>query len=258
MSVEDYHYGVTPIHALRHAQYPLLRGQKRLTDFLGIGTGFFYQEGEIIYLITNRHNVVHEEEEHYPNVLEIILYTSRTNIRDVRVAHIPLYDSDLNPLWFEYSHLETLFIDVVAIDLQNYLRDGDVLYRWQWNDLATRSQILALETHIRVLGYPLGFHDEVHNVPIAKHATVASPYGIAFEDEAYYLVDGNLHKGMSGSPVIIPHSAIRAKTQTPIHSLLGVFSGVWKIDDIDLGLGVVWYPDLIHEIISGQVRGTVR
>ena len=248
--VESYHYGVTPIHALRHAQYPLRQGEERRTSLLGIGTGFFYEEGEIIYLITNRHVVICEKENCYPNVLEIILHTSRTNIRDVRVIHIPLYDSVLNPLWLEYSHLEDLFIDVVAIDLKNYLQDRDVIFRWQWNDLPTRTQIRAFETRIKVLGYPFGFHDKVHNVPIAKHATVASPYGVAFEDEAYYLIDGNLHPGMSGSPVIIPHSAFRMKTKTPIHSLLGVYSGGWRFDDIDLGLGTVWFPDLIHEIIS--------
>ena len=249
--VESYHYGVTPIHALQHAQYPMRRGEKRRTSLLGIGTGFFYQEGEIIYLITNRHVVFDEEKKCYPNVLEIILHTNRTNIRDVRVIHIPLYDSVLNPLWLEQSHLEDLFIDVVAIDLKNYLQeDRDVLFRWQWNDLGTRSQIRALETHIRVLGYPLGFHDDVHNVPIAKHATIASPYGVAFKDEAYYLIDGNLHPGMSGSPVIIPHSAIRMKDRSAIHSLLGIYSGGWELNGIDLGLGRVWFPDLIHEIIS--------
>lgn len=250
--VESYNYGVTPIHELRHAQYPLRLGEKKQTCCLRIGTGFFYEEEGVIYLVTNRHNVINEEEKHYPNVLEIVLHTSTTTVRDVRIAHIPLYDSDLSPLWLEYSHPESLFIDVVAIDIQKYLQDRDVIFRWQWNDLATRSLIRAFETHIKVLGYPFGFHDEVHNVPIAKHATVASPYGVAFEDEAYYLIDGNLHPGMSGSPVIIPSSGIRMKDRSAIHSLLGVYSAGWKFDDIDLGLGVVWFPDLIHEIISAR------
>jgi hypothetical protein len=74
----------------------------------------------------------------------------------------------------------------------------------------------------------------------------------AFKDEAYYLIDGNLHQGMSGSPVIIPHSAIRMKDRSEIHSLLGIYSGGWEFNGIDLGLGRVWFPDLIREIISAR------
>jgi hypothetical protein len=260
MSVESFHYGVTPIHTFQHAQYPLLPWQRRRTERLDQGTGFFYQENENDYLITNRHVVIEEEENYYPNAFEIILHTSQTDIREVRVVHVPLYDSDLNPLWFEYTHLEDNFVDVVVIDLQNYLNDSDVLFRWKGNDLPSRSQILAQETQIRVLGYPFGFHDEYHNLPIAKHATIASPYGIGFENELYYLVDGNLHPGMSGSPVIIPRSALRVKDSSFIHSFLGVFSHGWKtiVNNIDMGLGTVWFPRLVREIISGQTRGVIR
>lgn len=63
---------------------------------------------------------------------------------------------------------------------------------------------------------------------------------------------------MSGSPVIIPHSAVRVKDRSAIHSLVGVYSSGWEFNGTDLGLGIVWFPDLINEIISGQVRGAIR
>lgn len=238
MSIKDYYFGVTPIQPFNGEKYTF-------------ATGFFYENEEHIYLITNRHVVIDEKKDHYPKAVKIIIHSSPTRPRVVREVHIPLYDDDMNPMWLEYAHIESTFIDIIAINIQNVLQKTDILHRWSYNDMASRGQIYTHDT-LRVLGYPMGFHDTIHNIPIARHATIASPYTVAFQNEPYYLIDANLHEGMSGSPVIAPDSFLRVKNQRMVHSLLGIHSGGWedKESGTDLGLGVVWFPHLIHEIIS--------
>ena len=65
-------------------------------------------------------------------------------------------------------------------------------------------------------------------------------------------MDSTLHHGISGSPVIIQRAGIRVTHQTHIHTLVGIVSA--REHDpktgINLELGVVWYPELIEEIIN--------
>lgn len=51
------------------------------------------------------------------------------------------------------------------------------------------------------VGYPEGLSDEVHNLPIARNASLASSYMVPFNGKQYMLVDSRLHPGTSGSPV---------------------------------------------------------
>jgi len=245
--IESYNFSVTPIHVL-------VEGDTIRTSKLGIATGFFYEAIEhekTPYLITNRHVAVNEEDDFYPNIFKIIVHTSRENVRDVRIVNIPLYDNELNPLWLEYPFLKN--VDVIAISLKEHLPEKNAIEFWTLRRFATQSEILSLASTISVLGYPLGFYDEVHNLPITMSATVASTYGVGFQGELYFLINATLHEGMSGSPVIIPRAGLRGKDFTHYHSLVGVLSER-KIPD----LGAVWYCDVIREIISNQVRGSIR
>ena len=52
------------------------------------------------------------------------------------------------------------------------------------------------------MGYPLGIYDEIHNIPLTRGGTISSPYPIPWKNQPLFLVDANLEKGTSGSPVI--------------------------------------------------------
>lgn len=247
--VESYNMGVTPIRTW-------LVGEKFRPSMLRFATGFFYRYKENPYLITNRHIAVDEKRSLYPNVFKILIHNDINALRSVREVDIPLYDENMNPLWYEYPHLKE--VDIVAININDYLRSGDVIQYWSEDDFPSSGQIIAFGSKISIIGYPLEFYDDVHNFPIARSGTIASPYGVAFRNEPYFLIDANLHEGTSGSPVIIPRSGVRPKLKTVIHTLLGIHSGGWKANDIDLGLGVVWYPDLIQEIVLDNYKGSIR
>jgi len=141
--------------------------------------------------------------------------------------------------------------------MDEHLNPKDVVFRWSKNDFASQGQVMASGSKASIIGYPLGFYDDVNNFPIRRDGSIASPYNVGFEGEPYFLISAVLHKGISGSPVIIPHSGFRVSTKTAIHALLGIISERVPYG-VDLGLGKVWYPGLIQDIILGNSPGSIR
>lgn len=218
-------------------------------SILSQGTGFFYDCKGVQYLITNKHIAYTEDPPRYPNTFKIKVHTNPDVVREVREIEIPLYDNDKNPLWLEYPH--PIDVDIIALDLSEHLRGSDVVFRWTKNDFPGPSQVY-LGSIVSIIGYPLGFYDTLHNLPIARSGTIASPYGVGFKGEPFYLVDSTLHHGISGSPVIIQRAVFRPRNKTQIHTLVGVISAREHDPNtgINLELGRVWYPEFIEEIIN--------
>jgi hypothetical protein len=113
---------------------------------------------------------------------------------------------------------------------------------------------------IFIMGFPLGFHDTSHNLPIFRNAMIASSYGVPFQGLPLFLTDANLHPGTSGSPVITkPKSTwVDDKGNTNLvtgttYYLIGVHSGTVdpKITSgQQIGLGAAWYAQLIEDIVA--------
>jgi hypothetical protein len=236
--VESYNWGVTPILAM-------VKGERMRSSKLGSATGFFYCHEGKLYLITNRHVAVEEDEGYFPNTFKIKIHDSNTIQRSIREIELPLYDENMNPVWHEYMHDRE--VDIIALSVDEYLNERDVIWRWSKDDFPSPSEVLVKSSEISIIGYPLEFYDDVHNFPITRSASIASPYGVAFKNKKYFLIDANLHKGISGSPVIIPRSRVRKGK--PIHALLGILSARERAE-----LGVVWYPQLIEEIVVEENR----
>jgi hypothetical protein len=38
-------------------------------------------------------------------------------------------------------------------------------------------------TSLLVVGFPLGFHDRLHHMPVVRHAVIASSFGLRFQGE---------------------------------------------------------------------------
>ena len=54
-----------------------------------------------------------------------------------------------------------------------------------------------------VVGFPLGFHDALHHLPVVRHAVNASSFGLRFQGKGYFLTDARTHRGTSGAPVVM-------------------------------------------------------
>ena len=107
-----------------------------------------------------------------------------------------------------------------------------------------------------VVGFPLGFHDALHHMPVVRHAVVASAFGLRFQGEGYFLTDARMHRGTSGAPVVMRKAdAGQVRDDLP-WMLLGVHSARMDLGTRDavldeaLGLNCAWYADILLTLTS--------
>lgn len=239
---------------------PLLLTAARVTTFqdkqpLTNASGFYFERGNRLYLATSRHVVFDELSRHFPNRLEIELHVDLDNfVRSIGFS-IPLY-SDGRPVWRETADRNGK-VDVVAIEIDREALPAKVAYRafmprhlWGEEDEAEAG------TSLLVVGFPLGFHDMLHHLPVVRHAIAASSFGLRFQGEGYFLTDGRTHRGSSGSPVVARCTRPDAARGDLPWILLGVHSA--RIDvgtrdiglDEALGLNSAWYADVLTELTA--------
>jgi hypothetical protein len=106
-------------------------------------------------------------------------------------------------------------------------------------------------TSLLIVGFPLGVHDTLHHLPVARQAVVASSFGIRFQGKGCFLTDARLHRGTSGAPVVMRKEAPGDGRRDFPWMLLGVHSA--KLDvanrdssqDESLDLNFAWYADIL-------------
>lgn len=131
-----------------------------------------------------------------------------TKNTDVR---IDLYDSNGKPIWLEHPNLYFnreigAIPDVIAIPIrpdENWVITPLSRENFPPNDI-----VLSPGEDLVVLGYPLGFYDTRHNLPIARKAALSSPFGVGFMGYPFFLIDAKLHQGTSGAPVFTKPTTI--------------------------------------------------
>ncbi len=227
----------------------------------GSGSGFFYEHGHGLFLITNRHVLIDEDDDHFPDELVLRLHTTPKDIRQNADISLPLYRGK-TPRWKE--HPAGADVDVVALPLDK----ASIAGRFFVRAFGTTNHIpadvdIAIGEDVQVIGYPLGFHDDLHNLPLVRNATIASVYPVPFRGHPFVLIDARLHSGTSGSPVLTKPTNILRKTDGStamlsgsVTYLLGVHSASLDIigrdpdRDEPLGLNVAWFAALIPEILN--------
>ena len=217
-------------------------------------TGFFFKKEDEKYLITNRHVVIDELKQNFPDILKFKVHTSRETTTLTRNLEIPLYDGE-NKLWYEHPDNSTINnpeekIDLAAIKINDLLETQDAIDFFTVTDLPTTNLILNLGDSCVIIGYPYSFHDRIHYLPIARSGAIASNWGAYFGGKKYFLIDSKLHPGTSGSPVLLPSATARTDTNGPGIGffppvLLGINSGEFD----NLNLNTAWYSQILPEII---------
>lgn len=232
---------------------PIAKGKAPELCRLGSATGFFFQQDDRKFLATNRHVIIEEESGFYPDHLVVRLHASRTDPDPTRDIEIPLYDESRNPLWMEHP---TTGIDLAALQIGDLVEDTDMIEYWKSDRLLPNDVRVDPGAEMLVVGYPMEFYDTKHYLPIVRSGTLATTYGAMFRGQPVFLIDANLHPGTSGSPVVLPRSAIQATVSGDVRMgqfppyLLGVNSGEYHVEGIGLGLNTVWYARLILDIVS--------
>ncbi|NMG75229.1 serine protease [Aromatoleum diolicum] len=240
---------------------PLLLTAARVSTFNGTqhltnASGFFFARDERLFLVTSRHVIFDEPSKHFPNRIEIELHIDPDNVAASTGFSMPLYD-DGQAVWHQGVDAAGE-IDVAVIEINRAALPATTVYRaFTPQHLLGRFDHLEVGTSLLVVGFPLGFHDTLHHMPVVRQAIIASSFGLRFQGEGYFLTDARTHRGTSGAPVVMRVTAPGHALGDLPWMLLGVHSARLDVGTRDLildealGLNCAWYADILM-ILTGR------
>ena len=230
-------------------------GDRPLTN----ASGFYFERESKLYLITSRHVVFDEQGKHFPTRIQIELHLGLDDVARSTAFSIPLYRYG-RAAWREASD-RSGSVDVAAIEIDLGALPRSAAYRaFTPRHIAGNYDSVEAGTSLLVVGFPLGFHDTLHHMPVVRHAIIASSFGLRFQGEGYFLTDGRTHRGSSGSPVVT--RAVDAGTEhgdlpwmlVGIHSARIDVGTRDRILDEALGLNTAWYADILLALTETTSR----
>ena len=240
---------------------PLLLTTTRLSTFRGRqsltgATAFFFARGERLFAVTCRHVLHDEPSGHFPDRVELVLHADATDLTRTVLFSVLLY-RDGRAVWRQGSDSAGP-VDVAVIEIdRKSLPDEVVLQAFEPRHLQPLTEGVEVGASLRVVGFPLGFYDTLHHLPVVRHAIIASSFGVRFQGQGYFLTDGRMHRGSSGAPVVMRHDAAG---ETIPWRLLGVHAGRMDMGDRDLaqdetlGLNCAWYADILMTLTEDDAE----
>jgi len=231
---------------------PLLLATTRISTFDGeriltAATGFFFERDARLHLVTSRHVLFDEPSDHRPSRIEFTLHTHPSNMSAVAQVGVPLYRDGV-AVWRQ-ARDSSGEVDVAVIPLDaTAWPAGAVLHRFTPAHLLSSLNDVEVGAALLIPGFPLGFHDALHHLPVVRQACVASSFGTRFQGLGMFLTDARTHRGSSGAPVVM--RSARGTSSLP-WLLLGVHSSRMDMRDRDmqadesLGLNCAWYADIL-------------
>lgn len=219
-------------------------------------SGFFFARDEALFLVTSRHVFCDETSQHFPDEIRIELHTDEDNVTKVVDFLIPLYRNGKSA-WRQGSD-STGDVDVAAIEINQDALPVDVVYRAFNTERLMRSTYVEVGSALLVIGFPLGFHDTLHHLPIARHAIVASCFDLRFQGYGYFLTDARTHRGMSGAPVVMRSDRDDDSSDRFPWMLAGIHSARLDVGTRDLhldevlGLNCAWFSDILTTLTDAS------
>jgi len=231
---------------------PLLLTTTRVQTFCGArlltgASGFFFEREDRLFLVTSRHVVMDQPTNHFPDRIEIEIHTDPANLALSTNLSVLLYHEGKG-VW-RHGKDAAGEIDVAVIELDRpALPPKAALQCFTPAHLQSSFQEVEAGASLLIVGFPLGFHDDLHHLPVVRQAVIASSFGLRFQGMGYFLTDARTHSGTSGAPVVMRSPSAEAKLPW---KLLGVHSA--RLDmggrdsqlDESLGLNCAWYADIL-------------
>ena len=213
-------------------------------------TGFFFARDDRLYLVTGRHVVIDEPTRHFPNRIEFDVHSNPDDLGSSVPFSVMLYENGKS-IWRQGSDTGGE-IDVALIEIDRAALPEKSLLRAFTPAHLQASSLGKVEvgTSLLIVGFPLGFQDTLHHLPVVRQSVVASAFGMRFQGQGYFLTDARTHRGTSGAPVVMRDASAEAGSELP-WKLLGVHSA--RLDmagrdleqDETLGLNCAWYADIL-------------
>ena len=240
-----------------------------------IGDGPQYRRIDQMWLVTNRHVLlpIYDATELAPSTFTFHL---RRITESGSLAWDPITLSTEDVARLARFHPDKS-VDVAALNVLDFLTnrlDAGGNYVAPYGLSSDRFpgenyQDIEVASDVVVVGYPRGFYDTTNLFPIVKSGIVASRWGVGFKGNPYFLIDAKLFPGSSGSVVLSKPNDLMVKNGEVLYAkekqfaFLGVFSGEPTFQEAPVvigdlkvtqtsgfNLGVVWYADLVEEIIN--------
>ena len=220
--------------------------EQRLTN----ASGFFFERDGHLFLVTSRHVLIDKPSQHFPDRIEIELHTDPNDMAKSIGFSILLY-CDGKSIWRQGAD-SAGDIDVAVIEIdQTALPETATYCAFTPRHLQIPLEPVEVGTTLQIVGFPLGFHDTLHHMPVVRSASIASSFGLRFQGKGNFLTDARTHRGTSGAPV-----AMRVSEPTSIlgdlpWKILGVHSSRLDVGTRDieldeaLGLNCAWYADIL-------------
>jgi trypsin-like peptidase len=233
---------------------PLLLSATQISTFEGErlltrASGFYFARDDRLFMVTSGHVVLDEPSKHFPDRIEIELHLDAVNLTRSTGWSMPLY-RDGKGLWHQGTDAGGE-IDVAVLEIERTALPKEVVLRaFTPAHLQGSLDEIEVGSPLLVVGFPLGFHDTLHHLPVVRQAVIASSFGVRFQGQGYFLTDARTHRGTSGAPVVMRDRAVHADDELP-WKLLGVHSA--RLDmrtrdleqDESLGLNCAWYADIL-------------
>jgi hypothetical protein len=155
----------------------LLLVAPRVATFLGSqplthASGFFFARDERLFLVTSRHVLIDEPSKHFPDRIEIETHGDEEDLSLSTTVSLPLYESG-RALWVQASDSGG-DIDVAALPIDRAALGDLVPHAFTPDHLQQQLGEVEVGTPLLIVGFPLGFHDGRHHLPVARQAAVAS------------------------------------------------------------------------------------
>lgn len=234
---------------------PLLLTAPRVSTFrrdshLTNASGFYFQRDERLFLVTSRHVMVDAPSDHHPDRIELELHSNPDNLAESIAFSVPLF-RDGTSLWRQGTD-DAGEIDVAVIEIERDALPERTLYRaFGPEHLCDPQEHVEIGSPLLIVGFPLGFHDTLHHMPVVRQAVIASSFGFRFQGLGYFLTDGRTHRGISGAPVVQRATDTGGRDDGLPWKLLGVHSARLDVGTRDLeldealGLNCSWYSDIV-------------
>lgn len=230
-------------------------------QLLTSASGFYFEVGARLFLITSRHVLSDADSDHHPNRIEIEIHTAADNLAASTGFSIPLY-SERKSVWRDGRDSAGV-VDVAAIELDRQaLPAGAVVQAFTPAHLPSAADRIEIGSSLLVVGFPLGFHDSLHHMPVVRQAVLASAFGLRFDGRGYFLTDARTHRGTSGAPVAMRVADNTERFGALPWLLLGVHSSRVDIGSRDLaqdealGLNCAWYSNILPTLVGPRVAIT--
>lgn len=240
---------------------PLLLTTVRIYTFnqqqlLTNASGFFFQCDDRLFLVTCLHVMIDEPSKHYPDRIEVELHVDPNNMASSTGYSIPLY-RDGKSIWRQAID-SAGEVDVAVIEIERAALPDTIVYSsFTPRHLLEPKEQIEVGTPLLVVGFPLGFHDTLHHMPIVRQGMIASSFGLRFQGEGFFLTDARTHRGLSGAPVVMRQTEYNLVSNNLPWRLLGIHSARLDVGTRDmeldevLGLNCSWYADILLTLTEG-------